>query len=244
MVQRKSAVIVQSKVTNNNYAAILGCPVVNPKADVSGFDKIILNYNCDSVPAPKCNLSGEVWNTFDVGDKVACLKLAKDLPIRVPRFLEPPLIVKKVRGTQAGDKLHHDKFAVEFIPTKGKLFYSVRFCIVGETLTEWFCRPSSKWNIHTATQNPEHLRQARRDFKNYKWDMQGFVKSIKDVFGLGFFVVDCVWDTQDLWFCEIGHKIYDHTYRKWLASKGNPIQLKPKAQLFQEIRDACLQYNN
>lgn len=156
--------------------------------------------------------------------------------------VELPVILKQPRATggNGGDcllttqeDLHNayseliergELLAIQFINSKDDtgVYHKVRVHFVNNKLLDIWDMPSREWNIHVKDRAQELIAEYNK--KLDKWvatlDIQSMLDNLYTVLGPGWYVMDCVWNDEGLWFCEVGYKIISPTESKPLAKAG------------------------
>ena len=118
---------------------------------------------------------------------------------------------------------------VEFINSyikELKCNHCIRFMIINNKITDYYFRPSNKWNIHTndQLQNKQKIIKSDLYFKLYfnkNIDLiNEYIDNINNIYGNGFYSIDLILNNNKLYICEIGLKNYDYSYVDYLKKNN------------------------
>lgn len=104
---------------------------------------------------------------------------------------------------------------------------SIRIMVINNKILDFYARPSRDWNIHTNNQSRNDVLKAdsyfTRIFSEHNSDIQRYINDFYYIAGNGFYAFDIILSDNYMHLCEVGLKIYDNTYARFINDSNMSI---------------------
>jgi lipopolysaccharide biosynthesis glycosyltransferase len=137
---------------------------------------------------------------------------------------------------------NRDKIVIEYVDSyipEIQSYCCLRLFIVKNSLIDYVLRPSTKWNIHTGSQEIDLINKADDYFKKFYVNnlnqFQLLFINLYEIYGNSFLCLDLILSDNELYLCEVSLKWEDYTLSEFI--KKNNVNLIKNHFCFSKLRN-------